>query len=57
MPDTENACFCPYCETEMNDDHPLYCRACGVTINYCSSCQAPLPRDATTCPECGTPVK
>lgn len=55
MVNSERVCCCPYCETEM-DDHPPYCRACGITITYCSACQAPLPRNATTCPECGAPV-
>ena len=46
-------CFCPYCDEKVVMEVPPFCKPCGVTLRYCSSCQIAVPREAKACPECG----
>jgi hypothetical protein len=54
----EHRCLCPYCEEELVIGSCPFCQACGAAINYCLSCRIMVPDvNATTCPECGAPLK
>jgi hypothetical protein len=46
-------CVCPFCEQAMDPSAP-WCATCEVEVRFCVSCEEPLPRDATECPNCGT---
>jgi len=53
----EEKCLCPYCEEEVVTSCAL-CHACGAVLSYCVSCQIIVPdKEATKCPQCGTPLK
>jgi hypothetical protein len=54
----EHRCLCPYCEEELVIAGCPFCHACGAVINYCVSCGVIVSDfNATTCPECGAPLK
>jgi hypothetical protein len=54
----EHSCLCPYCEEELVIASCPFCQACGSVISYCVTCQIMVPdTNATTCPECGAPLK
>ena len=54
----EFSCLCPYCEEELVIASCPFCQACGSVISYCVSCQIIVPDvEATTCPDCGAPLK
>ena len=54
----EQSCLCPYCEEELVIESCPFCQVCGAVISYCVSCQIMVPDvNATTCPECGKPLK
>jgi hypothetical protein len=51
-------CLCPYCEEELVIASCPFCQACGSVISYCVACEIVVPDvNATTCPECGAPLK
>lgn len=45
-------CVCPFCEEAMDPSAP-WCAVCEVEVRFCVSCEEPLPREATECPNCG----
>jgi predicted amidophosphoribosyltransferase len=47
----ESDCSCPFCDAPVGNLGPL-CKACGVTINRCSSCGRVLPKGEENCPDC-----
>ncbi len=50
-------CFCPYCDTELEEDPGRSCQACHVVIFYCPQCRKPVSRDKRVCPHCGAAIK
>jgi hypothetical protein len=61
MPDTKPAesrsCKCPYCEEEIKAFFAPICQACGVTLVYCPTCNAPLDSETSVCSQCGQEAK
>ncbi len=53
----KKACFCPYCDAEIEAAASFRCRVCEVVIFYCPSCRQPVARDKKTCPNCGAEIK
>jgi membrane protease subunit (stomatin/prohibitin family) len=53
--DEEKQCFCPYCESAVEETDPT-CRVCGAELDFCPECGEALPHGAEECPECGTSV-
>ncbi len=50
-------CFCPYCDSELEEESPMFCQACRVVIFYCPRCRKPVSREDDTCPHCGAEIK
>jgi nitrogen fixation NifU-like protein len=51
----ERHCFCPYCETALEEHDPT-CRVCGAELDFCSECGEALPHGAEECPACAATV-
>jgi len=49
------SCNCPYCDGPIHEQADL-CQPCGVRISYCSKCGKPLPKNASSCPECNAAI-
>ena len=55
--ESEEQCYCPYCEQEIADAEYPYCQACKATLTFCPQCHKPVSPDAKTCPHCGAEIK
>jgi nitrogen fixation NifU-like protein len=51
----DEICRCPFCN-EFFEKELGICTGCGTDVAFCAECEAPLPKEAEECPECGAAV-
>lgn len=48
---------CPFCDAEITESSPPFCKACKVKVMFCPQCKKPVARNEDKCTSCGESFK